>query len=160
MIAWPIEIGSGRRHLKMLRAVNDVELRPTQSEEAALAHEAELLKTLKPKFNRAGGSWVGAPRRIIWRVSANRFVLQNRDRRSRIPRVVFLWAHRWKLRNSGDPNSSIMVWNLSGARARADALWMVCRKVCHWGYDSNHPRRIRSLQRGCHEPKTIICRRP
>jgi predicted GIY-YIG superfamily endonuclease len=65
----------GRRHLKLLRAVNDVELRPAQSEEAALAHEAELLKTLKPKFNRAG-TWVGAPRRIIWRVSANRFEIE------------------------------------------------------------------------------------
>jgi len=50
-----------RRHLRMLRAVKQIELQPCADEEAALARESTLLRTLRPKFNRAG-TWPGTPR--------------------------------------------------------------------------------------------------
>jgi hypothetical protein len=55
-----------RRHLRLLQQVERIELEECPDEEAALAREAELLRTLKPKFNRAG-VWAGRPRFLIWR---------------------------------------------------------------------------------------------
>src|SRR5271166_2887513 len=43
-----------RRHLRLLRAVERIELQECVDESAALARESELLRELKPKFNRAG----------------------------------------------------------------------------------------------------------
>src|SRR5690242_6610552 len=43
-----------RRHLRLLRAVARIELRPTLDEASALSCEAVLLRALKPRFNRAG----------------------------------------------------------------------------------------------------------
>ncbi len=56
----------GRRHLRLLRQVVRIELQECPDEMAALAREAELLRTLKPKFNRAG-VWPATPRFLIWR---------------------------------------------------------------------------------------------
>jgi predicted GIY-YIG superfamily endonuclease len=56
----------GRRHLRLLRAVERIELQECADEAAALARESELLLELKPKFNRAG-VWLGPPRFLIWR---------------------------------------------------------------------------------------------
>jgi predicted GIY-YIG superfamily endonuclease len=56
----------GRRHLRLLRQVVRIELLECADEAAALAKEAELLRTLKPKFNRAG-VWAGPPRFLVWR---------------------------------------------------------------------------------------------
>lgn len=56
----------GRRHLRLLRQVVRIELLECPDEAAALAKEAELLRTLKPKFNRAG-VWAGPPRYLVWR---------------------------------------------------------------------------------------------
>src|ERR1041385_6985688 len=50
-----------RRHLRLLRAVTRIELRPCPDEASALRCEAELLRDLKPRFNRAG-TWFGPPR--------------------------------------------------------------------------------------------------
>lgn len=50
-----------RRHLRLLRAVGRIELRLCPNEAAALRQEAELLRTLRPKYNRAG-TWPGKPR--------------------------------------------------------------------------------------------------
>jgi hypothetical protein len=58
----------GRRQLRLLRQVVRIELLECPDEAAALAKEAELLRTLKPKFNRAG-VWSGPPRFLIWRWS-------------------------------------------------------------------------------------------
>jgi hypothetical protein len=56
----------GRRHLRLLRQVVRIELQECADEIAALAKEAELLRALKPKFNRAG-VWPGTPRFLVWR---------------------------------------------------------------------------------------------
>lgn len=56
----------GRRHLRLLRQVVRIELLECTDEAAALAKEAELLRALKPKFNRAG-VWSGPPRFLVWR---------------------------------------------------------------------------------------------
>jgi predicted GIY-YIG superfamily endonuclease len=59
----------GRRHLRLLRAVERIELQECADEAAALARESELLLALKPKFNRAG-VWLGPPRFLAWRRNA------------------------------------------------------------------------------------------
>ena len=58
----------GRRHLRLLRQVVQIELHECADEVAALAKEAKLLRELKPKFNRAG-VWPGTPRFLVWRVA-------------------------------------------------------------------------------------------
>lgn len=55
-----------RRHLRMVRAVERIELQACADETAALARESELLLALKPKFNRAG-TWPATPRFLVWR---------------------------------------------------------------------------------------------
>ena len=55
----------GRRHLRLLRQVVRIELQECADEMAALAREAELLRALKPKFNRAG-IWPATPRFLVW----------------------------------------------------------------------------------------------
>lgn len=54
-----------RRHLRLVREVREIELRFCPNETAALANEAKLLRTLKPKYNRAG-VWPGRPRFVAW----------------------------------------------------------------------------------------------
>jgi predicted GIY-YIG superfamily endonuclease len=56
-----------RRQLRLLRAVARIELRQCADEADALSAEAELLKTLRPRFNRAG-TWAGPARFLGWRV--------------------------------------------------------------------------------------------
>jgi len=56
----------GRRHLRLLRQVTRIELQECADEIAALAREAELLRALKPRFNRAG-VWPATPRFLVWR---------------------------------------------------------------------------------------------
>jgi predicted GIY-YIG superfamily endonuclease len=55
-----------RRHLRLLRAVARIELQACADERAALMTEAELLRSLRPKFNRAG-TWPAPPRFFAWR---------------------------------------------------------------------------------------------
>jgi predicted GIY-YIG superfamily endonuclease len=55
-----------RRHLRMLRQVARIEIQVCSCEAAALERETSLLRTLKPKFNRAG-VWPGKTRFIVWR---------------------------------------------------------------------------------------------
>jgi len=56
-----------RRHLRMVTEVQRIELQFCATESAALEREAELLRSLKPKFNRAG-VWPGKTRFIAWRL--------------------------------------------------------------------------------------------
>ena len=63
-----------RRHLRLLRAVARIELQECADESAALARESELLRTLRPKFNRAG-TWPSKPRFLIWRCDEGGFEL-------------------------------------------------------------------------------------
>jgi hypothetical protein len=64
----------GRRHLRLVRQVVRIELQECTDELAALVREAELLRTLKPKFNRAG-VWPGIPRFLVWRCAGRRLEL-------------------------------------------------------------------------------------
>jgi hypothetical protein len=64
----------GRRHLRLLRQVMKIELQECTNEAAALAKESELLRALKPKFNRAG-VWPGNPRYLVWRLSGSKLEL-------------------------------------------------------------------------------------
>ena len=56
-----------RRHLRLLRAVARIDLEQCADESAALARESELLRSLRPRFNRAG-TWPGTPRFLAWRL--------------------------------------------------------------------------------------------
>jgi predicted GIY-YIG superfamily endonuclease len=55
-----------RRHLRLLRAVARIDLEECPDETCALARESELLRSLRPRFNRAG-TWTGPPRFLAWR---------------------------------------------------------------------------------------------
>ena len=57
-----------RRHLRLVREVRRIEFQFCENESAALAHEANLLRFLKPKFNRAG-VWPGRTRFLAWRAA-------------------------------------------------------------------------------------------
>jgi hypothetical protein len=63
-----------RRHLRMLRAVTRIELQQCADETSALARESELLRSLKPRFNRAG-TWQGPKRFLTWRNLGDRLEL-------------------------------------------------------------------------------------
>jgi len=52
-----------RRHLRLLRAVERIEIQEVATEDEALAREAELLRSMRPRFNRAG-TWP-SPRRYL-----------------------------------------------------------------------------------------------
>jgi hypothetical protein len=54
--------------------VERIEFQVCASEAAALAREAELLRNLRPRFNRAG-TWPGTPRFLGWRVTAEELAL-------------------------------------------------------------------------------------
>lgn len=59
-----------RRHLKMVNAVARIDFQFCPTEAAALRHEKKLIRSLKPKFNRAG-VWPAKPRFIVWRVESD-----------------------------------------------------------------------------------------
>lgn len=63
-----------RRQLRLLRSVARIELEPCANETVALAREAELLRELRPKFNRAG-TWPGKARYLAWRSTEQMLVL-------------------------------------------------------------------------------------
>jgi predicted GIY-YIG superfamily endonuclease len=63
-----------RRHLRLLRAVERIELQECADESSALARESELLRTLRPKFNRTG-TWISKPRFLVWRCAGTEFEL-------------------------------------------------------------------------------------
>ncbi len=60
-----------RRQLRMVREVKRIEFLFCPNEASALAHEAKLLRSLKPKFNRAG-VWPGKARFLVWRIRETR----------------------------------------------------------------------------------------
>jgi predicted GIY-YIG superfamily endonuclease len=57
-----------RRHLRLVRAIARIEFQLCADESSALAREAELLRSLRPRFNRAG-TWPGPLRFLAWRVT-------------------------------------------------------------------------------------------
>ena len=59
-----------RRHLRLLRQVARIELEEWTDERAALEREAELLRRLRPRYNRAG-TWSGPLSALNWRLEEN-----------------------------------------------------------------------------------------
>jgi excinuclease UvrABC nuclease subunit len=59
-----------RRHLRMVREVARIEFEFCANESVALRRESKLLRSLKPRFNRAG-VWPGKPRFIVWRMNGD-----------------------------------------------------------------------------------------
>jgi hypothetical protein len=55
-----------RRHLRLLRMVARIDLQECADETSALARESELLRLIRPRFNRAG-IWPAADRFLAWR---------------------------------------------------------------------------------------------
>lgn len=55
-----------RRHLRLLRSVTRIEIQECPDELGALAREADLLRTVRPRFNRAG-TWPAPKRFLAWR---------------------------------------------------------------------------------------------
>jgi hypothetical protein len=68
-----------RRHLRLLSAVARIELRTCADEASALRCEAELLRELRPKFNRSG-TWPGPKRLLVWRRDGESIVLKITER--------------------------------------------------------------------------------
>jgi predicted GIY-YIG superfamily endonuclease len=56
-----------KRLLRLLHAVEQIEYQECADEAAALRREAELLRELKPRFNRAG-VWPAPPKVLAWRL--------------------------------------------------------------------------------------------
>jgi len=63
-----------RRHLRMVREVARIEFQFCPTEAAALERESKLLRSIKPRYNRAG-VWPGKARFIIWRLKDRRLEL-------------------------------------------------------------------------------------
>ena len=59
-----------RRQLRLLRSVVRIDLERCLDESDALSRESQLLRNLRPRFNRAG-TWPGAPRFLAWKLSSN-----------------------------------------------------------------------------------------
>jgi predicted GIY-YIG superfamily endonuclease len=59
-----------RRHLQMVRHVAKIEFQFCANENAALKKESQLLRKLRPKFNRAG-VWPGKARFVVWRLAGD-----------------------------------------------------------------------------------------
>ena len=59
-----------RRHLRMVNEVSRIEFQFCPTEAAALKHEKKLIRSLKPKFNRAG-VWPGNGKFIVWRATGD-----------------------------------------------------------------------------------------
>jgi predicted GIY-YIG superfamily endonuclease len=67
-----------RQHLRMLRQVARIELQFCAGETAALRRESKLLRSLKPRFNRAG-VWPGRTHFLMWRSAGEYLELAVRE---------------------------------------------------------------------------------
>jgi len=63
-----------RRHLRMVREVARIEFQFCLGESAALKRESKLLRSMKPRFNRAG-VWPGKTKFFVWRQVEERLEL-------------------------------------------------------------------------------------
>lgn len=63
-----------KRHLRLLGLVTCIEVEICSDEASALAREAELLRSLKPRFNRAG-VWIAPRRSLAWRFTDSHLAL-------------------------------------------------------------------------------------
>jgi predicted GIY-YIG superfamily endonuclease len=67
-----------RRHLRMVREVARIEFQFCPGESAALKRESKLLRSLKPRFNRAG-VWPGKTNFFVWRRAEEQLELSVTD---------------------------------------------------------------------------------
>jgi len=65
-----------RRRLRLLWATRRIELQECANEDSAIAREWHLLRTLQPRFNRAG-TWVRPDRRLTWRLTQSELILSS-----------------------------------------------------------------------------------
>ncbi len=61
--------GKNRRQIRLVANAVSVEIEVCDNERAALQREAELLRFLRPRFNRAG-TWPAPQRYLLWRAAA------------------------------------------------------------------------------------------
>ncbi len=87
------------RHLRMLRAVERIEVEECVDEEAALEAEARLLRSVRPKFNRAG-IWSAAPSFLGWRVAGTILEFGVVEEAGREWRVMGSMRGAWRTRNA------------------------------------------------------------
>ncbi len=87
------------RHLRLLRNVARIDFEECEDEQAALAVEARLLQSLRPKFNRAG-TWPRAPRLLGWRLTGD--VLEFAELDAPLPpwRCLGPFYGAWRLRDA------------------------------------------------------------
>ena len=86
-----------RRHLRLLHAVARIELQECPDESSALARESELLRTVRPKFNRAG-TWRPPPRFFAWRCLEQQLFLAVRRGRDELAMAWSVGRRRAVLR--------------------------------------------------------------
>ena len=67
-----------RRHLRLVRQVARIEFQFCPGDSAALERESKLLRSLRPKFNRAG-VWPGKTKFLAWQFSGHKLELAVTD---------------------------------------------------------------------------------
>jgi|SRR5581483_5735026 len=87
------------RHLRLLRHVVRIDFEECEDEQAALAVEARLLQSLRPKFNRAG-TWPRAPRLLGWRLTGPLLELSELDAPALPWRCLGPFYGAWRLRDA------------------------------------------------------------
>ena len=115
-----------RRHLRLLRAVATIEIQEATSEQAALAREAELLRSLRPRFNRAG-TWPSPPRFLAFNLTGDALHLNVISEKAAEPSQLCVFA---------DPRNNPCWHGPHGAGARhlrnslARLLWLILNPDC------------------------------
>ena len=87
------------RLLRLLRAVTRIDIEECLDEQAALATEARLLQSLRPKFNRAG-TWPRVPRLVGWRMNNAVLELATLDQSADGWRALGPLPGAWRLRDA------------------------------------------------------------
>jgi predicted GIY-YIG superfamily endonuclease len=133
-----------RRHLRLLRAVTRIELRECADEVSALATESELLRKLRPRFNRAG-TWPAPRRFFTWKVDREGIEFAVRTMPAESP-----------------PETDGLCWHCCGPiGSSAFALQATLVRLCWCGVHPEH--RLRDMPEGwfhCRykQPILIACK--
>ena len=87
------------RHLRLLRAVAQIDFEECADEQAALATEGRLLRSLRPHFNRAG-TWRPAPKLLAWRMTGTILEFAVLDEDDDAWQALGLSSGAWRLQNA------------------------------------------------------------
>lgn len=120
------------RHLRLLRAVARIDFEECEDEAAALATEARLLQSLRPKFNRAG-TWPRAPRLVGWRMAGQVLELCELPEPREAWRTMGPLHGAWRLRDA----LSRLIWRVANPEstlAQRPHSWITsgpgaCRRI-------------------------------